>query len=413
MNLTISPARLCGAVTPPPSKSQAHRFIIAAALAPGESVIENFIPCDDLRATLRAVEALGASYQVCGTTLRISGLSRPHSHRADLPCIDCGESGSTLRFLIPVALAVAGGGIFTGSARLMERPLQPYFDLFEEKGIHYALENNVLTIRGDLAPGKYRLPGNVSSQFFSGLLFALPLLRSPSVLIPSGRLESCHYVTLTLHALSEFGIQIPATCSLPPQYHISAESAYQPRRVSVEADWSQAAFWYAASAVGSAVSVSGMNAASFQGDSVIAEYAAMIKNGGSVSIDISNCPDLAPPLAAMGALMDGELQLTNAARLRIKESDRLAAITNTLAALGADIRTEEDSILLRGKTLLSGGVSVDCRNDHRIAMMLAVAATRCKHPVTLIGAECVNKSYPDFWKDYQTLGGIVCEYSGQ
>ncbi len=413
MNLTLSPTRLHGAVTPPPGKSQAHRFIIAAALAPGESVIENFIPSEDLEATLRAVETLGAEWKLSGRTLHICGISASSAPSASPPRIDCGDSGSTLRFLIPVALALTGGGIFTGSERLMERPLQPYFDLFNEKGIEYSLQDNTLTVRGTLTPGEYRLRGDVSSQFFSGLLFALPLLSSPSVLIPTARLESSTYVTLTLHALSEFGIQIPATCSLPPQYHISGDGGYQPRRVSVEADWSQAAFWYAAQCIGNSVSVSGMNDASFQGDHIITEHTERITKGGSVSIDLSGCPDLAPPLAVIGALMDGELRLKNAARLRLKESDRLTAIADTLNALGADIIVENDSLIIRGKPSLKGGVTVDCYNDHRIAMMLAIAATRCAQPVTLTGAECVGKSYPGFWKDYQTLGGIVHEHTGQ
>lgn len=407
MNLTITPTRLRGTVTPPPSKSQAHRFIIAAALARGESTIENFTPSEDLHATLRGVEALGASWSLNGSTLHIRGTASRSAHPDALPQIDCGESGSTLRFLIPVALALTGGGVFTGFPRLMERPLQPYLNLFREQGIEYYLENNVLTIRGRLAPGEYRLSADVSSQFFSGLLFALPLLDAPSVLVPTGRQESSAYIALTLHALSEFGIQIPATCSLPPQYHIPGSAEYQPCSLSVEADWSQAAFWYAAQALGDDVAVSGMNKFSYQGDRAVLDYCEQIARGGSVTIDLSGCPDLAPPLAAMGALMQGELHLTGAARLRFKESDRLAAITHTLTALGAEIIEGGDSLTIRGKASLTGGVTVDCRNDHRIAMMLAIAATRCDRPVTLTGTQCVNKSYPGFWRDFASLGGRV------
>lgn len=413
MNLTITPTRLAGTVTPPPSKSLLHRLVIAAALADGESMIENFVPGEDILATLHAVEALGAVWELQGSTLRISGIPAHHSQTDKLPQIDCGESGSTLRFLIPVALATAGGGVFTGAKRLMERPLQPYFDLFREKGISYSLENNTLTVQGQLPSGEYRLPGNVSSQFFTGLLFALPLLDDPSVIIPVGNIESFDYLLMTLHVLSDSGIQIPATCSLPPQYHIPGGAAYQPLRTAAEADWSQAAFWYAANGLGSTVTVSGMNENSLQGDRSISDYAELIRAGGSVSIDVSDCPDLAPALAALGALMDGELHLTNAARLRTKESDRLAAITQTLSALGADICEKADSLTVSGKRELSGGVSVDCCSDHRIAMMLAVAATRCTAPVTLLGAQCVNKSYPRFWEDYTAAGGIIHEHSGQ
>ena len=414
MKLTISPAKLNGTITPPPSKSLAHRLIILASLANGESTIMNFEPCEDLLATVRAMRALGAKIVIDGNTMHIHGID-PHSvWTKKLPQIDCIESGTTLRFMIPVALAVAGGGIFTGSERLMQRPLEPYFEIFREQGIHYSLKDNTLTVQGQLHPGQYRLPGNVSSQFFSGLLLALPLLSEPSVLIPEGRLESSSYITMTLHALNQFGIHIPATMSLPPQYHIPANTVYPAQDLSLEADWSQAAFWYAAAGIGNAVTVTGMSSESFQGDRAILEYGAMLHSSGDVTIDISDCPDLAPPLAVWGALRPGQLRLTNAARLRLKESDRLSSITQALTALGADIIEGNDSLTICGKPALKGGVTVDCHNDHRIAMMLAIAATCCEQPVTLIDTRwCVSKSYPNFWKDYRALGGIVHEHTGQ
>lgn len=412
MDLTIFPTRLCGTITPPPSKSQAHRLIILAALADGESTIENFVPSEDLLATVNAVRALGAAVDLNGSVLYIHGIASRSTPVEHLPHIDCGESGSTLRFLIPVALAVVGGGVFTGSERLIQRPLEPYFAIFREQGIRYSLENNTLTVQGRLLPGQYRLPGNVSSQFFSGLLLALPLLPQPSVIVPEGPLESSSYIAMTLHALSQFGIYIPATMSIPPQYHIPGGTVYAPQNLSMEADWSQAAFWYAAADIGNAVTVTGMSNESFQGDRAILEYGAMLSVPGDVSIDISDCPDLAPPLAAWGALRNGQLRLTNAARLRLKESDRLTAITTTLTALGADIREDGDSLTTHGKSSLLGGVTVDCHNDHRIAMMLAIAATRCERPVTLLGTQCVSKSYPTFWRDYAALGGIIREHIG-
>ena len=413
MKLTITPAKLSGSITPPPSKSQAHRMIILASLANGESTITSFTPSEDLLATIRAMRALGAQVTTDGNTLHIRGIDPRNIRTKSLPQIDCGESGSTLRFLIPVTLAVTGGGIFTGSQRLMQRPLEPYFKIFHEQGIHYSLENNTLTVRGHLLPGKHCLPGNVSSQFFSGLLLALPLLREPSVLVPEGRLESGSYIAMTLHALSRFGVHIPATMSLPPQYHIPSDAVYQPQNLSIEADWSQAAFWYAAAGIGNEITVSGMTDESFQGDRVILEYGAMLSDRGNVSIDISNCPDLAPALAVWGALRHGQLRLTNAARLRLKESDRLAAITATLSALGADIHADNDSLIIHGKQSLPGGITVDCHNDHRIAMMLAIAATRCERPVTLTDARCVGTSYPRFWEDYAALGGIIHEHIGE
>lgn len=416
MKLTITPAKLHGTVTPPPSKSQAHRYLIAAALAAGESVIENVALSDDIRATLRCMEALGAAWTLEGNALRVRGAggSTPlASTGEELPRLDCGESGSTLRFLIPVALALAGGGIFTGRGRLMERPQQPYFDLFREKGVFYEQSGGVLTLRGRLAAGEYRLPGNVSSQFFTGLLFALPLLAEPSVIIPATPLESAGYIAMTLRAMAEFGVTVPQTRSLPPHFPVPGGGRYVSRRAAVEADWSQAAFWYAAQVLGSSVTVAGMNEQSLQGDREVLPYSRMIAAGGQVELDVSGCPDLAPPLAAMGALMDGELRLTNAGRLRIKESDRLAAVTAALNAMGARVAEHPDSLTIYGRDALAGGCTVDCRNDHRIAMMAAVAATRCREPVTLLGAECVSKSYPGFWEDYQTLGGIIHEHPGK
>lgn len=413
MKLTLSPAKLNGCITPAPSKSQLHRLIILASLANGESTIRDFELSKDLLATMRAVDTLGARIGIDGNTMHIHGIDPHGVWMKKLPQIDCIESGTTLRFMIPIALAVAGGGVFTGSERLMQRPLEPYFEIFREQGIRYSLKNNALTVQGQLRPGQYRLPGNVSSQFFSGLLLALPLLSEPSVLIPEGRLESSSYITMTLYALSQFGVHIPSTMSLPPQYHIPANVIYPAQDLSLEADWSQAAFWYAAAGIGNAVTVTGMSAESLQGDRAILEHGTMLNAHGDVTIDISDCPDLAPPLAVWGALRNGQLRLTNAARLRLKESDRLSAIAQTLTALGADIREEADSLTIQGKTSLRGGVTVDCYNDHRIAMMLAIAATRCAQPVTLTGTLCVSKSYPNFWKDYKALGGIVYEHTGE
>ncbi len=413
MNVTITPARLRGSVTPPPSKSQAHRLLIAAALADGESHISNVAPSQDIEATLRCLAELGAGFERDGATVTVRGMganAMSPLRRLAPPRLDCGESGSTLRFLIPVALAVRGGGVFTGRGRLMERPLGPYLDLFREKGIFCEQRGGSLTVQGYLTPGEYRLPGDVSSQFFTGLLFALPLLPGPSALIPTTRLESFDYVAMTLDAMGRFGVQFPATMSLPPHYHPSGNQTYRPRDALVEADWSQAAFWYAACAMGGDIAVEGMDPRSIQGDKVFVDWVRTVKGGGPVHIDVSGNPDLAPPLAAMGAVMDGTLHIENAARLRIKESDRLSAIASVLGAMGADVREEADKLVIAGREALAGGATVDCRSDHRIAMMAAIAAARCVKPVTLTGAECVNKSYPGFWEDYKALGGKIEVY---
>ena len=394
MNLTITPGKLAGSVTPPPSKSQAHRYLIAAALAGEGSVLHNLADSQDIRATRRCMAALKAPGE-------------------GLPLLDCGESGSTLRFLIPIALALRGGGVFTGRGRLMERPQGPYFDIFDEKGIRYEQKDGVLTVEGELTPGIYRLPGNVSSQFFTGLLMALPLLDGPSVVIPTTQLESWGYIGMTLEAMHEFGVDVISTRSMPPQYHISGGRRYQPREAAIEADWSQAAFWYAANCLGSAIDVRGVTQYSAQGDRIIASHCLELSQPGDTEIDMSGCPDLAPPVAAAAAVRRGITRLTGAARLRLKESDRLSTIAAALNALGARVMEYPDSLTVYGQDSLAGGCAVDCCNDHRIAMMAAVAATACREPVTLLGAECVAKSYPDFWDHYRMLGGIFHEHPGE
>ena len=406
MNVTITPAKLSGAVTPPPSKSQAHRLLIAAALAHGESVITNMAFPDDIRATLRCLEELGAGFSWAGSTVTVRGMgANPMSplRRMACPRLACGESGSTLRFLIPVALAVRGGGIFTGRGRLMERPLKPYFDLFGEKGIFHEFQDGALTVTGMLTPGTYRLPGDVSSQFITGLLYALPLLEGESEIVLTTPLESRGYADMTVEALSQFGVRVETREN---GWHIPGGQLYRPRSLAVEADWSQAAFWYAAMYLWD-VDVQGMNPHSSQGDRVMADYFDQFFMWAD-SFDVSGCPDLAPPLAVMAALRGmGHTRLVNAARLRIKESDRLASITAVLSALGADVEEGPDFLKITGKERLAGGVEVDSFNDHRIAMMAAIAATRCNHPVTINGAECVSKSYPNFWEEFEQLGGDI------
>jgi len=411
MNLTITPTKLQGAVTPPPSKSQAHRVLIAAALAEGDSLLRNVAHSKDIDATRRCLEELGAGFEETADGLVVHGMGAnvmSPMRRMAYPHLDCGESGSTLRFLIPVALAVRGGGVFTGQGRLMERPLGPYFDLFKEKGISYELKDGTLTVGGVLEPGEYRLPGNVSSQFFSGLLFALPLVGGPSAIIPTTMLESEAYITMTCQAQAMFGVQGAATMSLPPQYHTFGNQTYRAADVTVEADWSQAAFWYAAKSLGSSVEVNGLDVASIQGDRAIVDWFVSLSQPGDVDIDVSQCPDLVPALAVMGLVREGTTRLGNAARLRMKESDRLASTAAMVNALGGQAEELSDGLVIHGVSALRGG-TVDACNDHRIAMAAAIAATRCEGAVTVLGAECVSKSYPDFWEEYERLGGKLAQ----
>lgn len=405
MDVTIQPTLLKGGIVPPPSKSQAHRAVIAAALAGGVSTLSHLAQSQDIQATLGCMAALGACGEQTGEdTVRVHGMGTCISRDRETPRFDCGESGSTLRFLIPVALAVAGGGVFTGRGRLMERPQQPYFDMFEEKGIFYEQKDGVLTVKGALKPGMYKLPGNVSSQFITGLLYALPLLDGDSGIVLTTPLESEGYVDMTLEVLEQFGIKV---IRQENGFAVPGGQSYQSRDMSIESDWSQAAFWYAARALGSDVTVGGLNGTSAQGDRVIAQQFKQLTAPGDVELDVSQCPDLVPALAAMAAVRQGTTYIVNAARLRIKESDRLAAVTQVLGAMGADVTEQADGLTITGGESLAGGVKVDSHNDHRIAMMAAVAATRCKQPVTVLDGQCVAKSYPNFWEDYEQLGGKI------
>ena len=408
MDIRIDPRRLSGTVTPPASKSMAHRLIIAAALSGGVSTIHNVSTSKDIETTLRCMAAMGAGVeQTDHRTLRIHGLGHSVPQRCDaaqLPHFDCGESGSTLRFLIPIALAVTGGGGFTGQGRLMERPQQPYFDLFRENGISYHLENGTLTVQGRLTAGEYRLPGNVSSQFFTGLLFALSLLDEPSTIISTTALESADYIRMTIDAMKTAGVSV-AVSDDGRGFHVEP-APYAAFEASVEADWSQAGFWYAANFFDNQVQLNGLNPRSAQGDMVISELYWKLARPGDTEIDVSGCPDLLPPLAVMAAVRSGTTRFVNAARLRMKESDRLATVHQLLTALGGRSEEGADFLTVHGVPALAGG-TVDGANDHRIVMAAAIAATACSGPVTILGAQAVSKSYPDFFEVYQSLGGAI------
>lgn len=408
MKLHLVPHTLSGSITPPASKSQAHRFIMGAALAGGVSHLSAVSDSKDISATLACMKALGASanwQDSSHTSLCINGSGAASAPAGQL--LDCGESGSTLRFLIPVALALTDDVCFRGHGRLMQRPQGPYFELFQEKGISYHAEGDLLSIHGSLTPGLYRLRGDISSQFITGLLYALPLLPGGSHLQLTTPLESESYVHLSLDALRQFGIKIERT---DDGWYIPGRQHYLPLIAAVEPDFSQAGFFYAAQAIGNPLTVSGMREDSVQGDRIVLEYLRKFSSPGAITLDVRDCPDLVPPLALAASLQPGLVTtISNAGRLRIKESDRLASVTQVLCALGADIQEHPESLTIRGVPKLSGGVTVDSWNDHRIAMMTAIAATACRAPVMLTGAESVSKSYPRFWSDYRRLGGIAEE----
>ena len=281
----------------------------------------------------------------------------------------------------------------------MERPQQPYFDLFAEKGIACERMDGALTLRGRLPAGDYAIPGDVSSQFLTGLLLALPLVEGESRIRLTTPLESRDYVAMTMGVMARFGAEVRQE----GETFLVSGGGYQSREDTVEADWSQGAFWYAANFLDNPVELRGLDPASVQGDRVVAAHYWRLARPGDTELDVSQCPDLLPPLALMAALRVGTCRLVNAARLRLKESDRLAAVTATLNALGARVEEGPDSLTIRGVDSLRGNVTLDCRNDHRIAMSVAISALRCNGEVIIENAECVEKSYPTFFEDLESI----------
>lgn len=423
--LKINPAPLAGNVCVPSSKSMGHREIICAGLAAGSSTIDNISMSADIEATLRCLDALGIGFhQVPSaregrTALAIVGSGKL---KATKNSVDCGESGSTLRFMIPLGALCGEELTFFGHGKLTERPLQAYYDIFDKQGLHYetaAAGRLPLKVNGVLQSGEYELPGNVSSQFISGLLFALPLLNGDSILTITSALESQSYVDLTLSCLDKYGIVIEHENYL--KYHISGGQKYRCGQNMVEGDWSQAAFWLVAGTLGQQICCSGLNEKSLQGDRVVVDiinrmggkvgvdtegnYTAIPNATQGIVIDAADCPDIIPVLTVLASVSAGTTKIINAGRLRIKECDRLAAMTAELNKLGADVTELADGLVIKGRPEGLNGGTVDAWNDHRIAMSLAVAGIVCREPVIIVGSECVKKSYPEFWQDFAALGG--------
>ncbi|MBC2582014.1 3-phosphoshikimate 1-carboxyvinyltransferase [Clostridium sp. DJ247] len=423
-NVVINPSNLKGQVVVPSSKSVCHRAVICAGLSEGHIDIDNVVFSQDIKATCGAMSNLGVDVEmhIDSSKIKINGKSEVSSKEVAL---DCYESGSTLRFFIPVAVALGKKVTFEGRGKLVERPLDDYYKIFDEQGIHYENVDGKLplTIDGKLKPGEYRIKGDVSSQFITGLLFALPLLDGESKIIVTTELESKPYVDLTIDTLKKFSIHVENKNYR--EFIIKGNQKYKAVDYYVEGDFSQAAFWLVAGALGADVTCTGMNIDSLQGDKAIIEIIRSM--GGEISIegdkikalpsktkgaviDAAQCPDLVPVVTVLAALSEGTTEIINAARLRFKESDRLKAITTELNKIGADIEEKEDGLIIRGKGSLTGG-TVDSWNDHRIAMAMAVASIRCKEPIIITDAHSVNKSYPTFWQEFGKLGGNVNEWS--
>lgn len=414
MNQTVFPRPRTGSVRIPASKSQAHRLLICAALGAQPVMLQ----CDgvsaDIAATARCLRALGADITDDGAgTFRIGPIAGEMPAHADMLC---GESGSTLRFLLPVVGALGADVTFHMEGRLPERPLSPLDAVLTAHGMTIRRDGALLHVAGQLRPGTYELPGDVSSQYISGLLMALPCLPGESTLVVTGRLESAGYIAMTEDALRLSGIRLQKqerTYTIP-----GGQTARLPAQCRVEGDWSNAAFFLCMGALSPAgVTVTGLSAASSQGDRAVLDVlrrfgadvrempdAITVRRGAlrGVTIDAAPIPDLIPVLSVVAALADGETRIVNAARLRLKESDRLESTAAMLRALGAQVEVHDSGLTITGRKMLTGG-TVDPQRDHRIAMAAATAACGCTAPVTVHDCACTDKSYPRFWTDLSAL----------
>lgn len=422
MDVTIYPSKLSGVIRAPESKSQAHRLLIAAAMA-GGCFVETGNMSDDIKATKRCLAALQEADPV-----QDAGAAQPAGGVSGLPVLECGESGSTLRFMLPLSVTYGCGAEFYGEGRLPERPLSPLDEQMAEHGVvieraqaetaqvcvapdssanEGVRGRKIMTVSGRMRGGDFELPGNVSSQFLTGLLMALPLAQEDSRITITSPMESKAYVQMTLDVLKYFGIVILRE---EDTYYIKGNQRYAAPapEIKVEGDWSNGAFWLVANEIlktrGGSVRVEGLDPASAQGDRKIARILEPTR--GPVIVDASQVPDLVPIACVFGALREGTTVIENGARLRIKESDRIRTTCEMLSSLGADIHELEDGILVHGKKELDGG-EVDGAGDHRIVMAAAVAALGCRGPVTVHGAEAAAKSYPGFFEDMKKLGGRI------
>lgn len=407
MELTLSPRPIGGTVASIASKSQAHRLLICAALAWQSTKIICAESSADIDATIRCLAALGADFSRRDGTITVYPMELPRGDRE----LDCGESGSTLRFLLPVVGALGVGATFRLHGRLAERPLSPLWEEMERHGCRLSRPTpDTLRCEGRLSGGTYQIAGDVSSQFISGLLFALPLTGEESDIMLTSKAESAGYIALTVHALRQFGIAAEQTAS---GWHIPSGSFYAScGKAAVEGDWSNAAFWLCAGAISRPVTVTGLNPDSLQADREITEilrrFGAEVRSDESgvhvapsalhaIEIDARNIPDLVPPIAAVAAVARGTTTIFGAERLRIKESDRLKSVADALRAVGGQVEITPDGLHITGCSLHGG--TIDSSNDHRIAMLAGILSSVCSQPITLTGAEAVRKSYPSFWEE--------------
>ena len=393
MDIKINPKKLQGSVKAVSSKSFAHRIITAAALADKETDVYINGFSDDILRTISCVEALGAVCKRENDRIFIT----PIKEVKENAIINCGESGTTARIMLPVCAAVAKSAHITGTGRLPERPFAEITKLLRSKGCIVSSDSLPISLEGNLEAGDFEVPGNISSQYVTGLMMTLPHLDNDSTITLTTPLKSAAYVDITIDVLKDFGVKISKT---ETGYKVPSGKFSSPGKVSVEGDWSNAAFWIVAKEMGSGVAISNLNMNSVQGDRKILDVLS------KQEIDIDEIPDLFPILAVLACSRAGTTRLYNGARLRLKESDRIVATESLIKSLGGDAKSGPDYLEIYGTGALKGG-RVDGFNDHRIVMAAAIAATICTDEVIITGAEAVNKSYPSFFDEYEKLGGEI------
>ena len=414
----IKADKLVGELSPPPSKSVLHRYIIASSLAKGISKIENISFSEDIIATIEAMKKLGAKIEQKDNYLLIDGSDTFKNLNENIE-IDCNESGSTLRFLFPLSIVKENKVLFKGRGKLFKRPMTPYFENFEKFKIkHSYIDENVILLEGQLKAGIYEIDGNISSQFITGLLFSLPLLDGESKIIINGKLESSNYIDISLDCLNKFGVKIINNSY--QEFVIEGNQSYKVGNYRTEADYSQAAFFLVANAIGSKIKINDLSENSLQGDKKIIDYISEIDNWNSkdtLILDGSETPDIIPILSLKAAVSGKKIEIVNVERLRIKESDRLKATVEELSKLNFDLIEKKDSILINSRENFKVNknekvISLSAHSDHRIAMMIAIATTCYDGKILLDNLDCVKKSYPNFWEVFLSLGGKVYEYLG-
>ena len=408
--IKISPHRLSGEVRVPPSKSAAHRNIICAALCKGESVVAPACHSEDIDATIGCVTALGAKVQEKNGSFYITGIDREAVKNKSVR-LDCGESGSTLRFMLPIAAALGANATFIGRGRLPERPIDPLTDILNSNGVKCSANSLPITISGALAPNEYKISGNVSSQYLTGLLFAIAINGGSATL--TTELQSAGYIDLTVKITSDFGVKITKNGNT-----YTSAGDFLPTDSVIEGDWSQGCFFLSAAALGGEIALNGLDLSSTQGDKsvmelyksfgaeIVTENEKIIAKGKklkAVKINCAQIPDAVPALAVVAAMANGTTEIFGGERLRIKETDRIKTVIDGLAAMGVKVEELPDGMKITGGKI-AGGI-INGAGDHRIVMAFAVLAAYANGETVIEGYNAVNKSYPAFFEDFKSLGG--------